>query len=37
MRCSCKAFSQFMIKGGGPIVGGTKPWAGSLEFYEKAS
>jgi hypothetical protein len=25
MRSSCKAFSQLVIKGGGPIVGGAIP------------
>jgi hypothetical protein len=25
MRYSCKAFSQLMIKGGGPMVGGAIP------------
>jgi hypothetical protein len=35
MRSSYKAFSQLVIKGGGPIVGG--PWAGSLGFYKRAS
>jgi hypothetical protein len=25
MRSSCKAFSQLVIKGGGPLVGGTIP------------
>jgi hypothetical protein len=31
MRSSCGAFSQLVIKGGGPLVGGTIPG-----FYKKA-
>jgi hypothetical protein len=30
MRSSCKAFSQLVIKGKRPLVGGNHLWAGSL-------
>jgi hypothetical protein len=34
-RSSCKAFSQLMIKGGGPLVGGAISGLGSW-FYKRA-
>jgi hypothetical protein len=36
MRFSCKAFSQLVIKMGGPIVGGAVPGLVVLGFYKKA-
>jgi hypothetical protein len=37
MRSSCKAFSQLVIQGDRPIVGGAIPWDGSPGFYKKVS
>ena len=37
MRSSCKAFSQLVIKSERAHSGWCHPWAGSLEFYKKAS
>jgi hypothetical protein len=37
MRSSCKAFSQLVIKGRGPIGGGAILGLVSLGFYKKAS
>jgi hypothetical protein len=37
MRSNCKAFSQLVIKGERPLVGGAiSVWAGSLGFYKRA-
>jgi hypothetical protein len=37
MRSNSKAFSQLVIKGEGPLVGGTIPGlVGSLGFYKRA-
>jgi hypothetical protein len=36
MRPSCKAFSQLVIKGERPLVGGTICGPGSLGFYKRA-
>jgi hypothetical protein len=36
MRYNCKAFSQLVIKGEGPLVGGTISGLGCLGFYKRA-
>jgi hypothetical protein len=35
MRSSCKAFSQLVIRGGGPLVGGTIPGLVVLGYIRK--
>jgi hypothetical protein len=37
MRSNSTAFSQLVIKEGGPLCGWDHLWAGSLGFYKKAS
>jgi hypothetical protein len=37
MRSSCKAFSQWVIKGEGAHSGWCHPWIGSPGFYKKAN